>query len=301
MTTRAPLHARGYGGLGDNCYQRPLVRHLARERGELWLSTPYPELYADISGVHPVRFNAMKLRCQGKNMDRTPDGVWATLPGPRMERISIGYALQTPRRGIIEEMEVSARTRIEDWRYDLPHFGPSPVRGPYAIVRPATVRLEWRNYARNPDPAYLCEATDILREIGYTVVVVADIDPPAETLVGKVPVGDVQWIRGELSTSELMALVEGAAMVVGGVGWIVPAALAYRTPAVILCGGLGRHNDPQLLTDPRMGRCPIRFLKPDPYCMCANPKHECPKRIPDFAERFRHALQDVTAPLEVAA
>lgn len=297
----APLHVKGYGGLGDQVYQRPLVRHLARERGELWLSTPYPECFEDVEGVHPVLWRAMKLRCQAKNMERTPSEVWRQVPTPQAERISISYAHRLPRRGVLAEMEESARTRIKEFRFDLPDFGPSPVPGRYAVIRPASVRTEWRNYARNPDPEYLCQAADLLRELGLRIVVVGDIEPPEEELVGTMPDGDVHWTRGQLTTRELFALVRHASVVVGGVGWLVPAAMAYRTPAVIVGGGLGRHNDPSLLTDSRMGERPIRFLLPDPYCRCGDLRHACPKTIPDFPDRFLQALGEVGSYVGAAA
>lgn len=297
-----PLHVKGFGGLGDQVYQRPLVRHLVATRGPLWLSTPYPELWEDMPDVYPVLFRAMKLRCQSKNMERTPAEVWRQVPDARAERIEIGYAHLFPRRGIVTEMEDSARTRIKDFQFDLPDFGPtSAVRGRYAVIRPASVRTEWTNHARNPDPAYLAEAAQLLRQQGLQVICVGDIDGTEEVLVGEMPDADAYFVRGELTTRELFAMVNHAAVVVGGIGWILPTAMAYRTPAVIICGGLGQHNDPSLLTDPRMGERPIRFLLPSPYCRCGNLRHACVKVIPDFAEQFERALHSLMVAQEVAA
>src|SRR5262245_9263081 len=42
-----PLLVRGMWGLGDNCYARPFVR-AAAEKYDVWLETPWPELYEDI-------------------------------------------------------------------------------------------------------------------------------------------------------------------------------------------------------------------------------------------------------------
>lgn len=303
MRTRlAPLHVKGFGGLGDQVYQRPLVRHLARERGELWLSTPYPELYGDLLGVNPVLWRAMKLRCQAKNMEMTPPDVWRQVPDARAERISISYGGHFPRRGILTEMEESARTRIKDFQFDLPDFGPTSAgRGGYAVIRPASVRTEWTNHARNPDPAYLAEAAQLLRQHGLQVICVGDIDGAEEVLVGEMPPADAYFVRGELTTRELFGLIQHAAVVVGGVGWLLPTAMAYRTPAVIIGGGLGRHNDPSLLTDPRMGERPIRFLSPDPYCRCGDLRHCCVKAIPDFAGQLERALDALLVAQEVAA
>lgn len=286
-----PLHIRGMGGLGDNVYQRPLVAHLATTR-DVWISTPYPELYEDLP-VRPVLWAGLGLRCQGKNMRRQPSSTWSRPPA-RCDRAQVLYALAALETSIVSEMERRVGTRAEPFRFDLPDFGSPPLAPPYAVVRPVSVRREWENTARNPDPSYVSRAAAMLREAGYRVVCVADLDERQERLVGELPEADRYWIRGELSTRELMALVASASVVVGGVGWIVPTALAYRTPAVIIGGGLGAHNAPHLLVDRRIDGSRMRFLLPEPYCTCRDKAHACPKTIPDFESRFRAALWEVT-------
>ncbi|HEX6941043.1 MAG TPA: hypothetical protein VF158_16620, partial [Longimicrobiales bacterium] len=172
---------------------------------------------------------------------------------------------------------------------------------PLAVIRPVTTRREWRNNARAPRPEYVAEAARMLRAEGYHVVAVADIEPPHEWLEGEMPEADLYRVKGELDTPQLLALVQNAAVVVGGVGWIVPAAIAARTPAVILGGGMGGHNAPELLIDPRMDASRIRWLIPDRYCRCRDRAHACPKTITDFDARFRAALDEATRSMGVAA
>lgn len=53
------------------------------------------------------------------------------------------------------------------------------VDKPVAVIRPATVRKEWANPARNPDPKYLADAARELRKHFY-VVSLADLEEGEE-------------------------------------------------------------------------------------------------------------------------
>lgn len=281
--------------MGDGVYQRPLIRHLCAQRGQVWLSTPYPELYADLP-VIPVRWQTLELRCQLKNMERQAESVYQPAP-QRAELARIGYRLRDIQTSISEEMEREAGVRIPRAGFclDLPSFSPPPVRfrRPYAVIRPVTVRREWQNEARNPEPEYVAAAALELRRRGLATICVADIDGKQEWATAPLPRADRYLVRGELDTPRLMALVQGAAVTVGGVGWMVPATVAMQRPAVVISGGLGRHNAPEVLLDRRMSASRIRFLVPDPYCRCSDPRHACRKEIPGFAAKLSAALDEV--------
>src|SRR3546814_15822652 len=73
-------------GLGDNIYQRPFVRMLAR-REPVYITTPWPELYEDLTGVHFGRSSTV-LRTQQKNLDRQSSRRWSSAPtGARLVQI----------------------------------------------------------------------------------------------------------------------------------------------------------------------------------------------------------------------
>ena len=93
-------------------------------------------------------------------------------------------------------------------------------------------------------------------------------------------------VRGELSTMQALGLVARADVVVGGVGWIVPAALAAKRPAFIVLGGQGGHNGPHVILDDRVDSLRIGFATPDRYCLCADKQHNCAKEISDLSEQF---------------
>jgi len=154
------------------------------------------------------------------------------------------------------------------------------------VVRPVTVRMEWRNEARNPNPEYInVLAAELMAT--HTVVAVADIDPGHEWMLGKLPPAHRYFMFGELPVRELLALVRDADIVVGGVGWIVPAGLALKTRTFVVLGGHGGHNAPEKITDVRLDLSRIGFAIPEAFCRCTNMLHRCDKRIADPVGQFR--------------
>lgn len=262
----------GMQGLGDNIYQRAWMRRFTQP---VYLRTPWPELYEDLPNVRFVR-PLTKLRTQSKNAQRQT--VYQPL------RVDGSAGVKTIRYGtggIIPGM--TRAFGFQPSRFDLPDFGPRLLDRPYVLVRPVTVRAEWRADARNPLPEYVAEAAAHLRALGYAVVSVADLADGAEWALDPLPVADYTFHAGELDVRQLMALVQHAAAVVGGIGWIVPAALAAKVPAWIVCGGQGAYNAPALI-------CPaessVTFAVPDKFCRCRERQHTCNKRIKNHACDF---------------
>lgn len=281
-------------GLGDGVYQRPFIRAQG-EVGEVYIDTPWPELYSDLPGVHAVRPASMPYRTQAKNIARLGNYPWSIAPRV-VQRKQFTYALAQP-GSILEELERHIGLAGRPFRFDLPYLGPSPIVAPLpiAVVRPVTIRKEWRNLARAPRPEYVADASRMLRSLGFYVVAVADIDPPAETLEGDMPEADAYLVRGELSAAQVLALIQSAAVVVGGSGFIIPTAIAAGTPLIVISGGQGGHNAPDRVTDSRMDLSRTRFILPDRFCMCRNHLHNCDKGISDFEEKFGRAVLEVTA------
>lgn len=258
-------------GLGDNLFQRPFIKALPKP---VYLDTPWPEIYAGIDGVHFIRPQTT-LRTQAKNIAR--HATW-TMPPARQPTRQIRYGAE----GIIHGMIASFG--VMPGAFDLPPLPPSPESGPYVVVRPATVRSEWRADTRNPDPMYIAEAAVVAKMRGYRVISVADLQEGVEWMVGGLmPYADVRYHKGELPVEQLLALVKGAAAVIGGIGWLVPAALAAKVPAWIICGGQGGFNSPKQI-------CPdgstITFAVPDNFCRCRLKIHSCDKRISDYDSKL---------------
>jgi hypothetical protein len=257
---------RNHRGLGDNIYERAFVKMLPKP---VYLDTPWPEIYAGIDGVHFIRPQT-NLRTQAKNIARHT--TW-TMPPTRQPTRQIRYGTE----GIIPGMIASFG--VMPGEFDLPPLPPSPVEGNYVVVRPATVRSEWRADTRNPDPAYIYQASLEAHLRGYRVISVADLVEGVEWGIDPLPYSDVRYHHGELPVEQLLALVKGAAAVIGGIGWLVPAALAAKVPAWIICGGQGGFNSPKQI-------CPdgstITFAVPDNFCRCRLKTHNCDKRISNY-------------------
>jgi hypothetical protein len=248
-------------GLGDNVYARPFVR-AATTRTAVYLSTPWPELFEDLP-VQFVRPPQTPLRTQGKNVDRQQAARW--VKPPRVPQTRITYGAAAFRQGLNIPQAIARHVPLgtAPWVFDLPDMGPPPVTSerPIALVHPATLRGEWFNSARNPKPEYIAQvAADLMAT--HHVVAVADLEEGKEWLEGELPPHHQAFLRGELAVRPLLALLGAADVVVGGVGWIVPAAIVMRRNAFVILGGQGEHNSPAAITDDRMDLSNIYFAHP---------------------------------------
>jgi len=288
-------------GLGDNLYQRPFIRAAARSR-DVYLETPWPELYVDLPRVFPIR-TGTTLRTQRKNEERAAALYREPRRGCFLRRVSYGSA-ELRVGSIIRAMERSLPLKGAPLVMDVPPsiLTSPPLAGPYALVRPVTRRREWLNPARNPRPEYVAQvAADLRRRM--PVVVVADLESGEEELEGALPPHDVAYLRGELDLPELLSLAAGAEVIVGGVGWIVPAAIALRRPAFVILGGNGGHNAPEKITDRRLDLSRLAFAMPDHFCTCERMTHPCDKtntRLPLQWETFSSRILSSSPSLATA-
>lgn len=283
---RKPVLIRGMWGMGDCIYSRPFVRAAAAQY-ELHLETPWPELYADVD-IKFIR-GGRRLRTQQKNMARQRVDLWSR-PSLPMREVKVSYGASLSMFSIIKALEyrwAALKVGFDPALFDLPDMGPSPIVSgrPIAVIRPVTVRSEWRNEARNPRPEYIAALADELMATHH-VVAVADIAPGEEWAIGELPPAHRYFVFGELAVRDLLALVRDADIVIGGVGWIVPAGLALKVKTFVVLGGHGGHNAPEKITDPRLDLSRIGFAKPEKFCRCTNMLHTCDKRIADPIGQF---------------
>lgn len=281
-----PLSVTGMCGLGDNIMQRPFVRAAAQNR-IVYLSTPWPELYADLQNVRPCR-SMTRLRTQAKH-ERATTVRWWMQPGGVRRRFSYGARALAEGRTIQQALEQALPLNGAPFVWDLPSVArpPSLDTGgrPLAFIRPVTERSEWHNAARSPDPDYVRLAAQRLMASHY-VVAVADLAPGQEWLVGRPVPCHAAFLQGELSTMQVIELMRVADVAVGGVGWIVPAALAMGVRTFVYLGGNGGHNAPEVIVDPRADSSRLGFAMPRNYCRCADKHHDCDKSIDDPLEQF---------------
>ena len=275
--------------MGDAIYVRPAIRDAAAQR-EVYLETPWPELYSDLK-VKFVR-GEKGLRLQMRNVVRQSSSLWVT-PPPGIESVALGYGpIELQDADVFSAMarKMPMPMRSEP-TWDLPDLGECPIDSggaPLALIRPVLRRLEWDNVARNPLPQYVADIAGDLKSRGYATLVVCDLQVDREILAaGIMPPNNLALTRGELSTQQLLATIRDASVVVGGVGWIVPAAVALGTPTFVILGGNGGMNAPSILLHPRMRADLVGFASPPRLCMCIDMRHECDKRIPNLSAQWR--------------
>jgi hypothetical protein len=261
------IFVRGMKGLGDCIFSRAFIKALAR-RADVYYETPWPEIVYDLPRVRFV-YSRTPLRTQARNVAQQPPSRWSQAPDRIAQRITIGYGAAELRSGsILQTMERQTGVAPESW--DLPAFPRWPATDrPLAVVRPVTERAEWLNAGRSPRPQYVdFVARDLMRT--HHVVSVADVVDGVEWFVGDPPSAHERYHKGELGVRELLGLIQSADVVVGGVGWILPACIAASVPLFCILGGNGAHNHPRLITDRRMDLSRIRFAMPDRFCLCEN-------------------------------
>ena len=265
------ITVNGMRGLGDAIYSRAFIKQL---KGLVCYETPWPELVADLPNVQCAR-PVTNLRTQQKNIKRQTQ--WVNKPNHGTRR-SIRYGDQGIMIGMRQCFGVDAGVM------DLPPLpksvGPDT---PYVVVRPVTLRTEWMAMSRNPEPDYVAWASAEAARRGYTVISVADLEFGKEFIVGEAPPAHLEYHQGQLDVMQLLALVAGASAVIGGIGWIVPACIAAKVPAWIVCGGQGGFNAPELICPPDTT---VSFSVPDNFCRCKSKDHNCDKRISNHAETF---------------
>jgi hypothetical protein len=284
-----PLLIQAPWGLGDAIYIRPAIADAAQQR-PIFLETPWPELYDDL----PLQFvrGEKGLRLQMRNVWRQSATRWVD-PPPLIEKVALGYGpIELETASVFEAMAIKMpmpMRRPPVW--SLPALGDCPLDpggAPLALIRPVMRRLEWDNEARNPLPQYVADIAGDLKDRGFAVVVVCDIQTDRELLAaGVMPPCNLALTHGELSVRQLLATVRDAAVVVGGVGWIVPAAIALGTPTFVVLGGNGGMNAPEVLIDRRMNASRLGFAVPEEFCRCMDMRHQCSKSIPDLMAQWR--------------
>lgn len=282
-----PIVIQSMYGLGDNIFIRPFVRATAAMR-EVYLITTWPELFEDIANVKFVRPGPVNLRTQSKNVGRQSHERFVDAPAAATRvRVSYGHQ-QLVEFGITKAIERQLPLVSQPYIFDLPAFAPPPNvprSKPIAFIRPVTARKEWLNTARNPLAQYVNEIATRLAATHH-VVSVADLKPSEEWPEGPLPFAHQSFLNGELPVKHLLGLLQISDIVIGGVGWIVPASIAAKRPAFIILGGQALHNAPKVITDERMDLSLIGYATPDNYCHCSNMRHQCQKSITNLSAQW---------------
>lgn len=274
------LYFDGMHGIGDNINQRCFIKALVNTGHEIWLKTPVPEIYQGLPNLHFVKANTT-LRTQKKNECRSVVMFEPEPAGVPRKRIFYGnsHMLTGSIFDAMEQQFGTAPVALDLPHYDFPDIGLPPDK-PVALVRPTIERTEWHNASRGPLNKYVDEVSKLLASRGYYIVSVADTEPGQEWIPDVEPFAHKKLHHGELTITQMLALVERADVVVSGVCVVFHAALAYQKPMICLQGGNGGNNHHSKTTDQRcMDLSQVLFIYPDNYCRCQIMKHNCDKTI----------------------
>ncbi|THD46634.1 hypothetical protein ERD95_15725 [Enterobacteriaceae bacterium ML5] len=286
------LYFEGMHGIGDNINQRCFIKALSQAGKEVWLKTPLPELYAGIPNLHFVK-SYTRLRTQKKNELTSTVRFRREPVGIPQKRIFYGNRHMLD-GGIFDAME--KQFGIAPVKMDLPHFQfpdlTLPTDKPLAVIRPTTERTEWHNASRGPLNKYVDEVSRMLAARGFYVISIADNEPGQEWIPDLEPFAHEKLHNGELSITQMLALVERADIVVTGACVISHAAMAYERPTIFIQGGNGGNNHHSKITDSRcMDLSKTLFIYPDNYCRCQQMKHDCDKTISNLAVRVKPFIE----------
>lgn len=279
------LLVNGYFGLGDNIYQRPIIKALVRDRGApIFLKTPWPEMFWDmepeVTFVHP---GDIRLRTQMENANRFPPEFWAQPGG--MKSIRPNYSIPHFKRGLtpIQAFEETSGVKLVGVdEFHLP-VNPEWVDAAaevskdwperFALVRPPTVRREWRNESRNPDPDVFRCACESVQARDIALVGFGYLCDNEEWMVPDMDLElDYEYMGGELAVTTIAALMGMATITVASPCFVLPLSCAVQAKALIVFGGC---NMPELLFDSRMEPHYTRWVAPDPFCNCLQHTHSC--------------------------
>lgn len=292
-------------GIGDHLYLRPFLKVLTEEY-KVYTTTFLPELYADIPGVHILnpkdfhdrgttyrtqieQFNNSEFEYQKnppKSFDRTFDPHYGEADVKTYSIVSTFY----------RKLDLPFHKELV---WDLPNFASKldmkkfviPWDRKIAIVRPATVRKEWEVHTRNPHPNYIAWCARVLQENGYFVISIVNLKPGIEwTPDGLVPPADLYLHSGELGIFGTLELLKRASVVVGGPGFVTPAAVSANVPLFTIFGGRMAYDTPYKIFHTSMNLNKLGYAVPDNPCMCTETVHNCNKKITHIETKFMEFL-----------
>jgi hypothetical protein len=280
------IYIRGMLGLGDNVYQRGIVQILS-QNDLCVVETPWPQIYLDLPRVICTPAPS-RLRTQTKNVRRSL-ALFKNPPYATSQRFLNLTYVPWQRQGVPLYQGLCYCAGIDPKDYFLQLRTSAIERKDHVIIRPHTLRTEWLAKNRGPDPSAIQFAIDWCNAKGLKTIVVADIDPPLEYYDGPRPLRATEYYeRGELPIERLIDLFHTARFVVGTVGFAIPLSMAVGAPAIILHGGAGGLNGPDMVDAPC--QIPLRHVTPKNFCRCVSYEHDCDRFIP--LDRLETALNE---------
>lgn len=294
--TAAPILVDGHLGLGDAVYMRPFVVELARRSSSpVYWETPWPEMAWDQPRILPVRPRT-ELRVQAMHAQSYTDWWYVAPAGAR--RMFLSYVAHALARESSVLEALSEQSGIDSWDFRLPLreewiararaiLGDSKT----CIIKPPTLRAEWRCPSRNPDPAAFAEAVATMRELGFRMVAIGHLADGEEWLDGCPEDGwwDEAFLHGEIPWYIVAAMMRVAEWVLTCQSFPTPLGAAVGARVFTVYGG---YAPPSFIEHQSMGDR-LWHAAPDPFCFCIEEEHECrEKRIPGIDDAVRRWVEE---------
>lgn len=291
-------------GIGDCVYQLPFVKILAKTN-QVYIKTPLPKIFKDVPNIKFIKLDNETYRTQQKSL-LNDDTVYSTLPKDIYKTYTPQYAgeelLETSIVGsFYKQFNIPFHEKLE---WELPSFknelgnflSKIPKGRKIAIIRPATVRKEWRVETRSPKNGYISWGAKILKESGYYTISIADIKSGEEWFDGDYDSKniDLNLHTGELGIYGTLGLIQIADVCIGGSGFIVPATVSTNCNLFLILGGRLMYDGISKTLHPSMNLSKIGIAIPDNPCKCTLNKHNCDKTISNLDIKFFEFLEKIS-------
>lgn len=278
------IRIRMYQGFGDNLYLRGHIGGLIEKGCRVWIDTPYPELFEG-EGVHYLRQKGF-YRFAGKEADsvhfeqgrdnygRTIDVYYAYGEMGTTKTITQAYDLFNTFEQRHFELAVKDKW-VEEAKVVLEAHG-LDLSKPFTLIKPPTIRDEWVNVSRNPEPSAWNLAQRFAVRNSEQTVSLAYIDDGVEHYDCQAPEGVTARIESHVSYRGIIGIFALAEKIIATPSFAIPLSLALKKPAFIIYGGSVPNSQ---LVDSRMDTSNYHFIEPQPFCQCHKLDHECGKEI----------------------
>lgn len=264
-------------GLGDNIYLRPVLKWMPPT--EIYLETPWPQVFLDLPKVKFLRPNNLILRTQKENVKRGFE--WQQI-GSYLPDFTVKYDLK---KGNIIQNYIDALLGFnpswldnsifikQEWISKARLFVNTDRR--ICIIRPNTIRKEWQCPARNPHTKYLQRFINYYKDQFY-IISIANLSKDHEEYDGVLEGVDLELTKG-IDIEMFMGLFAIADMIVTSPSFWSALGIAMDKNMVIVYGAHYSHWN---LNDPRCKTTKVTFVQPYPFDCCVRDKPNAFKDIP---------------------
>ena len=293
------LVIQGMKGIGDQLFQVPYIKDLARRFQVVYWDSDVADLLWDLPPNVRFFHTNTRLRMQREmGFENLRNGVYCDpreIPRNALRHHfrylragdggilnntvwdSLNYHLEAFGYPKVEDLQFHIKTR-QSWENAvsqlLHEWG---IKGPYAVVRSLTTRAEWHCPARNCKFEYMQHAVNKL-SMEMPVIEIGSQDGIRETFdVGPYDNTHMAFTEGQLTLPIIAALCKKSAVTVTPSGFLQVLNLMFKAPTVVIYGG---YTHPGTYHSDQLDYSQYFQVAPRNPCGCVSNHHNCNKEIP---------------------